>query len=495
MNDAADSERVFRALVESSNDWVWQINDLGVFTYCSPKIEAMLGYRPEEAAGRSRFDFMPADEALRMARLFATHALRRLPMSLVESENLHRDGRRVIIETNAVPYFDDTGIYVGYRGVDRDITARRLAEEQLRASEADYRNLFENMAQGVVYQNREGFITRANAAAERILGISVDAMRGLDSRTPVWQSVREDGSPFPGNEHPSMRALTSGREVRNTVMGIRNAASGEQRWINIHAIPIFRPGEGLPHEVFTTFEDITELKASERVIRESRERLRELSAHLARVREEEKAGIAREIHDELGGTLTAIGMDVFWISERLPGGDAALCERFADMQRLIEQAVQSTRRLITELRPMILDDLGLFAAIEWQVREFQKRSGIVCVVSIVGEQAVPPDVSITLFRVLQETLTNVARHSGARRVDVDVWIADDGIHLEVGDDGCGFAVAGTPPASSHGIRGMTERVAQLGGRLDVRSAPGAGVCIGVVLPLAGGTEPLPEYHI
>lgn len=492
MNDTVFNPQ-FRALVESSTDWVWQINDLGVLTYSSPKVETLLGYQAGEIIGRNRFDFMPADEALRMARLFATHALQRRPMALVESENLHRDGHRLILETNAAPFFDDDGHYLGYRGIDRDITARRLAEEQLRISEADYRNLFENMAQGVVYQSRDGAITRANAAAERILGLPAAAMRGLDSEAPVWHAQREDGSPLPGHEHPSMLALRTGREVRNTVIGIRNAASGAQRWINTHAIPLFHPGEGLPHEVFTTFEDITELKNSERVIHESRERLRELSAHLARIREEEKAVIAREIHDELGGTLTAISLDVFWLCEQLPATLTAQSQRLADLRQLIEQAVRTTRRLITELRPMILDDLGLFAAIEWQINEFRKRTGIACVTSLIGEETYPPEISITLFRVLQETLTNITRHAQAKRVDVDVWVSENEIYLEASDDGCGFHVPKLADVISHGIRGMAERVSQLGGRFAVDSAPGQGTTVRVALPLESPLDTPPEH--
>ncbi|HEU0282349.1 MAG TPA: MASE1 domain-containing protein, partial [Gallionella sp.] len=150
--------------------------------------------------------------------------------------------------------------------------------------------------------------------------------------------------------------------------------------------------------------------------------LRDLSAHLQNVREEEKASIAREIHDDLGGTLTAIKMDIYWLARGLPAGkeSAPLFERVESMSQLLDNAVGVTRRVITELRPTILDDLGLLAAIEWQAAQFQKRTGIECRVSCIEDMGnLDKQRSIALFRIFQEALTNVARHSGATRAEVE----------------------------------------------------------------------------
>ena len=152
--------------------------------------------------------------------------------------------------------------------------AGKRAEEALRESEEKYRTLFETMAQGVVYQAADGRITSANPAAERILGLTLDQMQGRTSMDPRWKAIHEDGSAFPGETHPSMVALKSGKEVRNVVMGVFNPLYDEYRWININAVPQFKSGEDKPYQVYTTFDDITERERAEEALQESEEEYR-----------------------------------------------------------------------------------------------------------------------------------------------------------------------------------------------------------------------------
>ena len=149
-----------------------------------------------------------------------------------------------------------------------DITERKRIEEALRVSEEKHRTLFETMTQGVVYQDSNGRIVSANPAAERILGLTLDQMQGRTSTDPRWKAIHEDGSDFPGETHPSMIALKTGKEVRNVVMGVFNPNSEEYRWININAVPQFKPGETKPFQAYTTFEDITERKRMDEEIRD-----------------------------------------------------------------------------------------------------------------------------------------------------------------------------------------------------------------------------------
>lgn len=217
------------------------------------------------------------------------------------------------------------------------------------------------------------------------------------------------------------------------------------------------------------------------------QQLHDLSAHLQDVREEEKASIAREIHDDLGGTLTAIKMEIYWLARGLPAGKASapLLARIESMSQLIDNAVGVTRRVITELRPTILDDLGLLAAIEWQAAQFQKCTGIGCRVNCIEDKGnLDRQRSIALFRIFQEALTNVVRHSGATGVEVEFCHGEDEVMLSISDNGCGMPGGHVIALESYGIRGMFERVGQLGGSIRFDNLPGSGLNVVLVLPLS-----------
>ena len=215
--------------------------------------------------------------------------------------------------------------------------------------------------------------------------------------------------------------------------------------------------------------------------------LSDLTAHLQTVREEEKANLAREIHDDLGGTLTALKMEIYRLTAELPvnGKSKSLLDHAASISQLLDSAVNVTRRVITGLRPTILDDLGLLAALEWQAVQFNKRTGIECRVNCVEDKGkLDKQRSIVLFRIFQEALTNVLRHSGASRVEVEFHHSNEEVALSIRDNGCGFPANHTISPTSFGIRGMTERIEQLGGDIKFDTPPGGGFIITAVLPLS-----------
>lgn len=221
-------------------------------------------------------------------------------------------------------------------------------------------------------------------------------------------------------------------------------------------------------------------RKSER-LRESEDKLRRLAAHLISIREEERAHIAREIHDELGQVLTGLKMEVTWLARRLK--DAALIEKTDSMCRLIDSSVQTVRKIATGLRPEMLDDMGLVAAVGWQAKEFQKRTGIRVRIKLPPESAKPDiDVATTMFRIFQEILTNVARHSRATRIDVDLDIAEDRVSLEVLDNGVGIAQADLHGRKSLGLLGMHERALLFGGEVKITGAGGEGTRVLVSIP-------------
>lgn len=214
-------------------------------------------------------------------------------------------------------------------------------------------------------------------------------------------------------------------------------------------------------------------------LEESEGRLRELAAFLATVREEERTRIARELHDELGQALTALRIDLGWLRGKTAG--TALAERAGAAFGVVEQSIVSLRRISEDLRPAMLDSLGLVAAIEHHAAQFSQRSGLTCEVRANHEEFdLPDDLATAVFRIVQEALTNIARHAQARRASIVIEDGEDGIHLEVADDGQGFDVA--TRTTRFGLLGMRERITMLGGRLEIVSSPAAGTRIRVWLP-------------
>jgi signal transduction histidine kinase len=221
-------------------------------------------------------------------------------------------------------------------------------------------------------------------------------------------------------------------------------------------------------------------RKSER-LKESEDKLRRLAAHLISVREEERAHIAREIHDELGQVLTGIKMEVGWLAKRLK--EPELLEKTDSMSKLIYTTVQTVRKIATGLRPEMLDDMGLVAALGWQAKDFQKRTGIRCRVKLPPETTkLDIDVATTAFRIFQEILTNVARHSRATRVDIDLGVTDEQVSLEVHDNGVGIAESDLHGRKSLGLLGMHERALLFGGEVSITGSPGHGTRVAVTIP-------------
>jgi signal transduction histidine kinase len=231
--------------------------------------------------------------------------------------------------------------------------------------------------------------------------------------------------------------------------------------------------------------DITVRKQAEDALKESQRELRELSARVLEAREEEKAHIARELHDELGQLLTALKMDLGWVRERLPAG-SELIPRVAEMGTLLDRTVSATRRISADLRPLMLDDLGLADAAGWLVEDFAKRSGVAS--RIDAAEALPEmskAVATAVYRAIQESLTNIARHAGARNAWVVLKVEDGAMHVEVEDDGRGIAPEDLAKARSLGLKGMRERIAFLGGTLEIERAARGGTRVRLRVPLRG----------
>jgi PAS domain S-box-containing protein len=235
--------------------------------------------------------------------------------------------------------------------------------------------------------------------------------------------------------------------------------------------------------------DVTDKHRAGEQIRESRQQLRALAARLQQVREEERTSIAREIHDELGQALTGLKLDMAWMKQRLPH-DRGLLTQCASIIQRIDGTLGAVRRIATDLRPSVLDQLGLAAAIEWQGQEFGGRTGIDVVMDICPDGApIPDDLGSSAFRILQESLTNVARHARATRVVIRLCQSPTLLTLEVSDDGVGIAPERLEGTASLGLIGMRERAGACGGELSIARRPDSGTTVLLRVPLCAGAAP------
>ncbi len=230
-------------------------------------------------------------------------------------------------------------------------------------------------------------------------------------------------------------------------------------------------------------QEIKERSRAEEELKQSQETLRNLASHLQFIREEERIQIAREIHDELGQALTAIKMDLHWLGHKLPQEQPALLDKLKATSKLIDQTVQSVRRISSELRPKLLDDLGLSAAIEWQANEFSHRAGIPCDLRSEPDDIVVDKASSTaFFRIFQETLTNIARHAQATKVEVTLAEDAEKVEMMVRDNGKGISAKAISGSRSLGIMGMRERAHSLKGDLEIVGVPNRGTTVKVTIP-------------
>lgn len=228
--------------------------------------------------------------------------------------------------------------------------------------------------------------------------------------------------------------------------------------------------------------DMTERHLSSEQIRASRQQLRALAARLQKVREDERTSIAREIHDELGQALTGLKLDIAWMKHRLPRDHAVMAQCVSIIER-IDQTLTSVRRIATELRPSVLDQLGLAAALEWQGQEFGARTGIEVVMELSTDGAeIPDDLGSSAFRILQESLTNVARHSNATRVTIRLAQTPNLLALEISDNGVGLPLE-LDGTASLGLVGMRERALACGGEISISGKPNCGTTVLLRVPL------------
>ncbi len=373
------------------------------------------------------------------------------------------------------------------------------AQTALRASEDRLRRLWQSDVIGLVIGTFDGRVIEANDAYLRLVGYTRDELeRGelnwrrittpetiCGGETAIANLSRSGAAPTFEKEYirrdGTRVAVLIGAALLETTPGCAISFVLDNSQHKAAEAAVAQLNRELEQRVQTRTEEL----------HQTEQRMRALAAHLQTVREEERTELAREIHDVLGQELTGLKLDVAWTLRKLgqqPTALAPVVQRLESMQQLIDSTIGTVRRMATDLRPGVLDDLGLVPALEWQARELERRAGLP-----VRFQASADDIPLdraratAMFRICQELLTNVARHSGARAVAIDVRLEDGAVVLEVTDDGRGFEERDCSTSNSLGLLGIRERAAVFGGSVAIRSVEAGGTSVVARLPL-----PLPD---
>ena len=460
------SSEILQAIFDNIPVMVSFMDSSGRLLLVNREWERILGWSLEEA---QRIDILssvyPDPERRQRVEEFIRRADGRWEDFLVTT----RGGRTLETSWFRMALSDGTSI-----GLGLDVTQRKLADEALRESEQRYRTLFESgPLPKILYDPEDLRIVAVNGPAIAHYGYSREEflrMTILDYRPPedveklrafvreshplpwnagVWRHIRKDGTPFFADV-----TLTQ---------------------VMIHGRSLY----------LVNISDVTERRLADERLNQSYQELQALTERLRVVREEERTRIAREVHDEVGQALTALRMGAAWLESKLEAGERSSLEsKLHSMSELIDTTLGAVQRIATDLRPAVLDELGLEAAVEWYVREFEERTGITCLFrsDLVGVPTGPAH-STAAFRILQEALTNVARHAAARRASVRLSSDSETLRLEIRDDGGGIPKDRIESSRSLGLIGMRERARALGGDVTIARSNGRGTTVTLTIPL------------
>lgn len=364
------------------------------------------------------------------------------------------------------------------KNVLRDERAR--IEGEMRRRDALFRSLIQYSSDGILLLDKNGMILYHSPSAARILAYESDEIL----TEHFFDLIYNDDLPF-AREFFGRLVASPGYLSQCEIRIL--CADGSTRWIG--AVGHNLSEDGNVGAIVLNYRDITERKTADEEVRRSQQQLRALAANLQNAREEERRHISREFHDQVGQSLTALKMGLTLLHREIAaqGRDVSLESidmEIQSMRREIDHATQTVRTTLSKLRPELLDQLGILAALSWDVERFQKRSGIPCkLVSNVEEVPLDPKVSIALFRIYQEALTNIVRHSEATASEVNVCVDPKRLTLTIKDNGIGIKPGSELKSDSFGLIGMRERTLLINGTLDIEGNPGSGTTVTVRVPL------------
>jgi PAS domain S-box-containing protein len=458
---------VLQTLFDHIPVMVTLVDRSGRYLRTNPAWQRTLGWSAEEARSRDVLAEIYPDPDYR--RRVLAYVANPTP-GWTDFRSRTRDGRILNTSWANVLLADGTCL-----GIGRDVTAQRQAEEALRASEERYRRIVETAAEGIWMVDANWQTTFVNRPLEQMLGYRAEEFLGRH----VLDFLDDEGQRILAEQ------LRLREEGQSEVYELRlRRKDGKTLWAVLSTSPIIEEGQFTG--ALAMVSDITERKKTEEQVRDYTERLQTLSRRLVEAQEEERRHVARELHDEIGQVLTAVAISLHNLKGICPEEATAQVEEGI---AIVDRAIQQVRNLSLDLRPAMLDDLGLVAALRWCAERQGERAG--CTIHFVARSSgtlLPPELKNTCFRVAQEALTNVLRHAGARNVWLELQETDEELRLSVRDDGAGFDLQAARQRAStggaFGLLSMQERVELLGGRITIDTSPGRGTTIHVRFPLS-----------
>jgi PAS domain S-box-containing protein len=461
-----NSEEFWRLIVTSAADFICLTDTHGRMRYAnrnSPRRTV------SELLGTSVFDYIPESHRAGVQAIWAD-VVRTTTSRAFETPIAVGDGE-VRWQRVSVAPFVRNGRVVGLIHTARDVTDYRNMFEALRRSEALWRSLLDSAPSFVWLLDTDGTVRFANRTlhhknAEEAAGTSVYDYTAPEHRDLVRSSIE--------------RVVRTGDPQTYEIRGY--GMQGRIAWYRVNLGPLVE--EGRVTGLISIASLVDAEKRAQAELRRSRKRMEGLSQRLLKVQEEERRRMAREIHDELGQSLTALRMDLVWMREHLDGASEPGKARIGKALELVGKTIETVRKLAGDLRPGMLDDLGLVPTLDWQMNEFRERSGTSCEFDCSPEDIeLDPALSVTVFRVFQEALTNVARHAGATRVSVNLRVETGTLELSIQDNGRGITQQETRSSKSIGLIGIRERVRWCGGRVSICGVAGKGTTVKVRMPI------------
>ena len=487
-----ESEERFRLIVGSVKDYaILMLDPSGKIISWNEGAQRIKGYNEEEIIGRHMSIFYTPAEIAHGEPHYNLLQAEKFGRFEQEGERVRKDGSVFWANIVFTAIRDPNGKLLGFAKVTRDITERKRSEAQI----TYMARLMEDTSDAIFSMDTSYNIRTWNKAAELLYGYTFAEVKGKLARTVLKTQMSEDVL------DAIREKMTRNGYWKGEIYYLTKAGTRLTVLLSASAV---KNSEGAPDGFVMVCRDFTERKKLElqleqfnkeleeqvrkktAELNQSYQDIRQLASHLQDIREEERAGIAREIHDELGQQLTGLKMDLSWMSKRKAmQEDNELRQKAVTVTSLLDTTIMTVRRIATELRPSILDDLGLVAAIEWQCQEFERRSGICTEFnSTLAEFVHSSAIAIGLFRICQESMTNVARHAAASRIRISLQEElDEYILLKIEDDGKGFEVRTTGSKKTLGLLGMKERALMMGGEFRIDSEPGKGTTLFVTVPI------------